>query len=232
MQDFGSRGSGNMTWSHNGEKVSVKWNGAFRLSDDEKDIAWVEDGATVSISDGILFASRVELRGTSGKVERSFTRNGMRRDWEPEGRLFLEAAIDKLISHSAAFAKERVARILQLGGADAVLAEMSSSAAMSASRRPAHTSVNTWCSRGVSRSCGWWPRRRAGAPPASGGASPRATRRTVSSSSSAGDFFETYAFAPSASTRAAYWSAGYIESTTMRSSGRRVRRRRSTSTPP
>ena len=96
MQDLGTHGSGNMSWSNNGEKVSVKWTGAFRLSDDEKDLAWIEDGGSVSISDGVLIASRAELRGTGGRVERTLTKNGFRRDWEPEGRVFLANAIDWL----------------------------------------------------------------------------------------------------------------------------------------
>jgi hypothetical protein len=123
-QDLGTRGSGNMTWSNNGEKFSVKWTGPFRLSDDEKDIEWVEDGATVTVTDGVVFASRVELRGKGGSVERSYSRNGIRRDYEPEGRVFLAGAIDRLIRHSGAFARERVARFLKSGGADAVLAEI------------------------------------------------------------------------------------------------------------
>ncbi len=123
-QDLGSRGSGNMTWSNNGEKFSVKWTGAFRLSDDETGIDWVEEGATVTVTDGFVLTSRVELRGTGGSVERHYWRNGMRRDYEPEGRLFLAAAIDKLIRHSGVFARERVARFLKSGGPDAVLAEI------------------------------------------------------------------------------------------------------------
>ncbi len=113
-----------MTWSNNGEKFSVKWTGAFRLSDDEKGIDWVEEGATVTVTDGMILTSRVELRGKGGSVERNYWRNGTRRDYEPEGRLFLAAAIDKLIRHSGAFAKERVARFLKRGGPDAVLDEI------------------------------------------------------------------------------------------------------------
>jgi len=118
------RGSGNMSWSDGNERLSVKWTGAFRLSDDERDIAWIEDGATVTITDGLLLRETVQLRGVNGTVERSYSKNGLRRDYEPEGRLFLSAAIDKLIRHSGAFAKERVARFLQRGGPDAVLAEI------------------------------------------------------------------------------------------------------------
>ncbi len=120
----GPSGSGNMSWSDGDDKVTVKWSGAFRLSDDEKDISWMEDGATLSIADGILLASRIDLRGANGTIERRFTKNGVRREYEPEGRLFLAAAIDKLIRHSALFAKDRVARFLKRGGPDAVLAEI------------------------------------------------------------------------------------------------------------
>ena len=123
-QDVGSRQSGNMTWSNDGEKLSVRWTGAFRLSDDEKDIEWVEDGATVTITDGVAVTSRIELRGTRNGIERQYFRNGSRRDYEPEGRAMLAAAIDKLIRHSGAFAKERVAKFLKRGGPDAVLAEI------------------------------------------------------------------------------------------------------------
>lgn len=140
-RDLGSRGSGNMTWSNNGEKVNVKWSGSFRLTEDDKDVAWLENGARLSISDGILLASRADLRGVDGRIERTFTKNGMRREWEPEGRLFLAAAIDKLIRHSGAFAPERVARFLKQGGPDAVLAEISRLANSSYVRRVYYTEL-------------------------------------------------------------------------------------------
>ena len=123
-QDPGLRGSGSMTWSDNGESISVKWTGAFRLSEDETGIEWIENGATVTITDGAVFRSRLDLRGTATGIERSYSRNGSRRDYEPEGRAFLTAAIDRLIRHSGAFAKERVARFLKRGGPDLVLAQI------------------------------------------------------------------------------------------------------------
>ena len=120
----GMRGSGNMVWSNNGESVSLKWTGPFRLNDDETDIEWIENGVTVTVGDGGLFATRVELRGTANGIERRFSRNGRQREYEPEGRDFLKAAIDRLIRSSGAFAKERVARFLKRGGPDAVLSEI------------------------------------------------------------------------------------------------------------
>ncbi len=113
-----------MSWSDGDEKIILKWNGAFRLSDDEKDIEWMEDGAQLTISDGVIFKSTIELRGVNGRIERTFSKNGMRRDYEPEGRQFLAAGIDKLIKRSGMFAKERVAKYLKRGGPDAVMAEI------------------------------------------------------------------------------------------------------------
>lgn len=121
---IGGHRSGNMSWSDNGEQLNVKYEGAFRLTDDEKDVAWIEDGGYLTITDGMIFRNRVDLRNVNGKIERSFSKNGIKRDWEPEGRQFLASAIDRLIRNSGMFAKERVARFLQKGGADAVLAEI------------------------------------------------------------------------------------------------------------
>ena len=102
----------------------MKWDGEFRLSADERDITWMADGARLSISDGLVFAAKAELRNVNGAIERSYSKNGVRRDWEPEGREFLATALDRLIRHSGMFAKDRVARFLKQGGPDAVLAEI------------------------------------------------------------------------------------------------------------
>lgn len=113
-----------MTWSDGSDKVSIKWNGAFRVSDDDRDVVFVEDGATVSISDGQLLSDRVELRGVGARIERTFYRNSIRRDYEPEGRAFLAATLQKVIRRTGLFAADRVARFLKQGGPDAVLAEI------------------------------------------------------------------------------------------------------------
>ncbi|HUQ85957.1 MAG TPA: M56 family metallopeptidase [Vicinamibacterales bacterium] len=134
-QELGSHGSGNMSWQDGNDKITVKWSGGFRLSDDEKDISWMEDGATLSIADGVVFVDRLELRGVNGRIERTFSKNGTRRDYEPEGRQFLAAAIDKLIKGSGLFAKERVAKFLKRGGPDAVMAEIARLGASSYTHR-------------------------------------------------------------------------------------------------
>ena len=119
-----SRSEGNFSWNHNGDRISVKWTGPFRLSDDERDIAWVEEGARVTISDGWVFTDRIELRGLAGgQVERSFYRSGIKQDYQAEGQPFLANAIARMI-RSGMFASDRVARFLKQGGPEAVLAEI------------------------------------------------------------------------------------------------------------
>ena len=113
-----------MSWVNNDERISIKWDGAFRLSENEKDIEWVEDGGYLTITDGMIFRNRVDVRGVNGRVERSFSKNGLKRDWEPGGREFLAASLDRMIRGSGAFAHDRVARFLKRGGPDAVFAEI------------------------------------------------------------------------------------------------------------
>lgn len=118
--------SGNFNWSSNGEKVAVKWTGAFRLSDDDKDIVWVEPGRTVEVSNGAwLLSTGVSIRGlASGGVEHTYYRNGIARPYEPEGRAFLADMLLKIVRRTAFGAQSRVARLLKQGGVDAVLAQI------------------------------------------------------------------------------------------------------------
>ena len=119
-----SRGEGNFSWSNNGDRITVKWTGPFRLSDDERDIAWIEDGARVTISNGWVFTDRIELRGLDGgRVERNFYKSGFKKEYESEGRLFLSNVLARMI-RSGMFAQQRVTRFLAQGGPDAVLAEV------------------------------------------------------------------------------------------------------------
>jgi beta-lactamase regulating signal transducer with metallopeptidase domain len=117
-------GEGNFVWSNNGNRLAVKWTGPFRISDDERDIAWVQEGAVVTVSDGWVFTDRVELRGLAGgQVERRYYRSGLQREFDAEGRAFLTNVIQRMI-RGGMFAAERVARLLKQGGPDAVLADV------------------------------------------------------------------------------------------------------------
>jgi beta-lactamase regulating signal transducer with metallopeptidase domain len=115
---------GNLVWNNDRERLSVQWTGEFRLSDDERDIGWVAEGARVTIADGWVFTDRVELRGLAGgQIERKFYRSGLERPFDAEAQAFLAASVQRMIQ-SGMFATERVARLLKQGGPDAVLAEV------------------------------------------------------------------------------------------------------------
>ncbi len=121
-----TQGSGNFVWSNDDDRVAVKWTGAFRISDDDKDIAWVEAGKTVNVSNGAkMFSTGVEVKGLAdGKVERTYYRNGFARPYEPEGREFLATMLQKIVRMSGFGAESRVERFLKQGGVNAVLAEI------------------------------------------------------------------------------------------------------------
>ena len=90
-----------MSWSDGGEKVTVKWNGAFRLSDDEKDIAWMEDGAHAHDRrrHPAGLAHRTARRQRPHRAHAS-RRTACAATTSRKAASFLAAAIDKLIRHS------------------------------------------------------------------------------------------------------------------------------------
>ena len=121
-----TRGSGNYVWSSGLDKLAIKWTGAFRLADDDKDIEWIEPGQSVEVSDdGWVFTTGVVLKGKSdGTIERSYRRNGFVRPYDPEGREYLATALLRVVRKSGFGAESRVARFLKQGGIDAVFTEI------------------------------------------------------------------------------------------------------------
>lgn len=131
--------SGHGSWSHSnsGDRIELKWTGGFRLTPDEKDIAWVEPGTYVRISNGANWLQTgVEITGLAdGTLERRHYSRAFSRPWEPDGRVYLEAGIQKLIKRLGVGAEARVARFLRQGGTAAVLTEIDTLETDSARRR-------------------------------------------------------------------------------------------------
>jgi beta-lactamase regulating signal transducer with metallopeptidase domain len=119
-------GTGSSTWSHDGETIAIKWTGAFRLSDDDNDIAWVEPGKSVQVSDGRwLLSTGVDIKGLAdGKPEHTYYRHGVTQPYEPEGRELLASMLQTAVHRLGLGASSRVARFLKKGGLNAVLAEI------------------------------------------------------------------------------------------------------------
>ena len=121
------KSSGNFSWSHNGEKLSIEYRGAFTLNDTDSDVASMTPGSYLRIRDGGWFKGRsVEFHAdASGNITRRFRVVNDERPFEPEGREWLAKVLPRFIRHSGFGAKGRVERFLEKGGVAAVLAEIS-----------------------------------------------------------------------------------------------------------
>jgi hypothetical protein len=119
-------GHGSMSYSTSAGRVQLQWTGAFRLTADEKDIAWIAPGASVMITNGRRWLSTgIEAKALAdGTIERHHFRTGFTKPFEPDGRMFLESSLQFLVRRAGLDASARVARLLADGGRDAVLAEI------------------------------------------------------------------------------------------------------------
>ena len=118
--------SGNFTWSHNGDKIEVKYRGSFELSDDDTQIVTMSPNAFVRFSDGMWMRGHsVEFTADgSGNISRRFYIGSSERAFEPEGREWLAKTLPRFVRMSGFNAKARAARILRNGGVPALLAEI------------------------------------------------------------------------------------------------------------
>jgi beta-lactamase regulating signal transducer with metallopeptidase domain len=116
---------GNWTWSSNGEKLEVKYSGAFAFNDDDTDVKEISSGGYIKISDGNWIGRHaVEIRERGGQLERRYFVNLSERPFEPQGRVWLQQNLPKFIRNTGIGAASRVARYLKSGGVPAVMAEV------------------------------------------------------------------------------------------------------------
>jgi beta-lactamase regulating signal transducer with metallopeptidase domain len=117
--------TGNWVWSHNGEKIEVKYSGKFEFTDDDADVRDMSPGGYLKVSDGAwLGRHSVEIRERNGQLERRYYVNASERPFEPEGRAWLQQNLPKFIRNTGIAAPTRVARYLKSGGVNAVLGEI------------------------------------------------------------------------------------------------------------
>ena len=122
----GAQSHGTFTWSNNGEKLEVKYDGEIEFSDDDTDVKRLSPGGSLRIRDGGLFASHTVDFATdaSGNVTRRFWVGMSERPFEPEGRQWLARMLPRFIRQTGIGAPARVARILKAKGPAGVLAEI------------------------------------------------------------------------------------------------------------
>jgi hypothetical protein len=121
-----SKGSGTISWSSDGQKVVVKYDGSFTINDRDTDIETLSPNGYVRVSDGAWLRGRsVEFTADgAGVITRRFRIGSTERPFEPEGREWLEQIFPRFVRQSGLNAKERVARLLGRGGIDAVLTDI------------------------------------------------------------------------------------------------------------
>jgi beta-lactamase regulating signal transducer with metallopeptidase domain len=126
-----SQTHGTFSWSNNGEKLEVRYDGEVEFADDDTDVKRLSPGGSLRIRDGGMMTSllgghTVEFTADgSGNVTRRFWTGSTERPFDPEGRKWLSSVLPRFIRQTGIGAPARVARILKAKGPAGVLAEIS-----------------------------------------------------------------------------------------------------------
>lgn len=118
--------SGNMNWHDGDRSVSVKWDGDFRISEDESFIQPEDDDGYLRIrtkEDGEKRSIRFKVE--DGKRVHVYKVNGKEQELDADGKKWLKDSIRVLIETGFG-AEERVARILKKSKVKGVLKEVKS----------------------------------------------------------------------------------------------------------
>ena len=127
----GGQSHGTFSWSNNGDKLEIKYDGEVEFTDDDTDVKSLSPGGLLRIRDGGMMTSllggrTIEFRvDGSGNITRRFWVGSSERPFEPEGRKWLASVLPRFIRQSGIGASARVERILKQKGPSGVLAEIS-----------------------------------------------------------------------------------------------------------
>ncbi len=125
-----SQTTGTFSWSHNGEKVEIRYDGEVEFTDDDTDVKRLTPGGSLRIRDGGMMTSLLGghtaefIADNSGNITRRFWVGSSERPFDPEGRKWLASVLPRFIRQSGIGASARVARILKSKGPAGVLAEI------------------------------------------------------------------------------------------------------------
>src|SRR4029078_6792786 len=91
----------NWVWSNNGEKLEVTYSGTFEFTDDDTDVRQVSAGGSLKITDrNWVGRHSVEIRDRAGQIEHRYFVNGSERPYEPEGKLWLQQNLPKIVRNT------------------------------------------------------------------------------------------------------------------------------------
>ena len=120
-----------MSWSNNGQRMEVRFEGEIEFTDDDRDVKRLSPGGLMRIKEGGVFggffaAHTVEFTAdSSGSITRRFWSGMSEQPFDPEGREWLARFLPRFIRQTGFGAPARVARILKAQGPAGVLAEIS-----------------------------------------------------------------------------------------------------------
>jgi len=130
-QGGGAQSHGTFSWSNDGDRLEVRYDGEIEFTDDDTDVKRLSPGGSLRIKEGGifggLFASHtVEFTADgSGNITRRFWDGMSERPFDTEGRQWLTKYLPRFIRQTGFGARARVARILKAKGPSGVLAEIS-----------------------------------------------------------------------------------------------------------
>ncbi len=125
IQTKGTTTSASAVITRPGYALKVELSGQIGFADDESDVVDMASGASLLIEetiDGVSHELRLEP-GAAG-IERDYRRDGRAQPFDAAARAWLAAAIPSLLRATGIDAEGRVNRILDRGGASAVLDEI------------------------------------------------------------------------------------------------------------
>jgi len=113
-------------WQNNGDRLEVKYSGAFEFNDEDTDVKQISAGGYLKITDGNWVGRHsVEIRERGGQLDRRYYVNASERPYEPAGREWLRDNLPKFVRNTGIGAPARVGRFLRQGGIGGVMAEIS-----------------------------------------------------------------------------------------------------------
>ena len=112
--------------SDNGRDFNLRIKGKPEFTDDYTDIKSLSAGGSVTIEEKTASVTRkLEItQGADGKLQRTYSVNGERRELDREGQEWVGAIILDAVRQSGFDAERRVTRLFERGGAAAVLEEV------------------------------------------------------------------------------------------------------------